>query len=72
MAPSRAVSTNPHEHPQPRLPIAAYREVIGLLLLLVGLALVLVAAYRTDVELGLAVTGVLAVVAGVVLSIREV
>lgn len=58
MAPSARVSTNPPETPQPRPPTAVYREVVGLLLLVLGLLVVLVAAYRHDTNLGLALTGV--------------
>lgn len=73
MAPSAAVSTNPPETTQPRPPIAtaAMREAVGLLLLLVGLAAVLVAAYRTDVNLGIALTGGLLVGAGALLTTRR-
>ena len=65
------MSTNPQEQPLPRPPIAVYREVAGLLLLLLGLALVLVAAYRCSVDLGLATTGVLAGAAGLAMTIRR-
>ena len=64
------MSTNPHQSPQPP-PVAVYREVVGLLLLVVAAALVLVAAYRTDLDLGLALTGVLLGVAGFGLTVRR-
>jgi hypothetical protein len=65
------VSTNPPTQPPARPPVAAYREVIGLFVLMLGLALILVAAYRTDLELGIALTGVLGAGVGAWLTIGE-
>jgi hypothetical protein len=63
------VSTNPHESPQPRPPIAVYREVAGLLLLVLGVALVLFAAYRASTDLGIALTGLIVGGTGLTMTI---
>lgn len=65
------MSTDPHQPTPPRPPVAAYREVVGLLLLIVGAATLLTAAYRASTDLGLALTGLLGASVGLWLSIGE-
>lgn len=67
------MSANPPEKSQPRplIVTAALREAVGLLLLLLGVCAVLVAAYRLNFDLGLGLTGVLAIGAGATMTIRR-
>jgi hypothetical protein len=57
--------------PQPRPSPAVYREVVGLLLLVLGALLVLVAAYRHSTDLGIALTGVAVSATGLGMTIRR-